>query len=216
MLVKRTCCAVVDANKQNIVHQNALPNIDWVRNVEVLGVNFGSLEWVQEQWKRKLQICKNEVKFFKSRSPTLDAKAMLSKFKLGSLFTYIGQVFNIPPTYEEKINDMLLRFIIPHRRTILSVQDLSLPRKYGGYGISNIVLHVNLCLLKPIMAYMQERVVENNLSDLSYFVEYNLGQKLSSLFNLPRLNRTPHRFETNECYQSMYETIVKYSITIYI
>ena len=92
-------------NKQNIVHQNALPNIDWVRNVEVLGVNFGSLEWVQEQWKSKLQICKSEVKFFKSRSPTLDAKAMLSKFKLGSLFTYIGQVFNIPPTYEDKIND---------------------------------------------------------------------------------------------------------------
>ena len=201
-------------NKKNIICQNALPNISWVKNIEVLGVNnFGSLEWVQNQWESKLQTCKEEIKFFKSRSPTYDAKAMLSKFKLGSLFTYIAQVFNIPPSFEYKINDMLIRFIIPHRRTILTVEDLSLPRHFGGYGISNIVLHLNLCLLKPIIKYMQERLVENELSNESYFVEYHLGQKLCSYFKLPCHIRTPHRFDTNECYQSMYKTIVKYNIT---
>ena len=200
-------------NKENIVCQNALPNICWVTNIEVLGVNFGSLDWVQSQWESKLQKCRDEIKFFKSRSPTYDAKAMLSKFKLGSLFTYIAQVFSIPPSLENKINDMLLCFIVPHRRTILSVQDLSLSRQFGGYGISDIVLHLRLCLLKPIITYMQERIVKNELSNVSYFVEYNLGQKLCSFFKMPCNSRTPHRFDTNERYQSMYQTIVKYNIT---
>jgi len=200
-------------NKENVVSNLALPNICWGNNIEVLGVKFGSLEWVQTQWEEKLMVCKNEVQFFKSRSPTFDAKAMLSKFKLCSVFSYIAQVFHISPSFEIKINDMLLRFLVPHRRSILSTEDFSLPRQFGGYGISNIVLHINLCLLKPIIKYMRERIVENELSDFSYFVEYHLGQKLSSLFNLPNNNCTPHRFEVNECYQAMYNTIVKYKIT---
>ena len=69
---------------------------------------------------------------------------MLSKFKLCSIFSYIAQVFHIPPSFETKINDMLFRFLVPHRRSVLSIQDFSLPRQFGGYGISNIVLHVNL------------------------------------------------------------------------
>ncbi len=60
---------------------------------------------------------------------------------------------------------------------------------------------------------MRERIVENELSDFSYFVEYHLGQKLSSFFNFPNNNCTPHRFEVNECYQAMFNSIVKYNIT---
>ena len=201
-------------NKQNFVAQSALPNICWVANMEILGIHFGDVNWVSEQWKSKLQLCTEEIRFFKTRAPTLDAKAMLSKFKLCSLFSYIGHVFDIPPTYEDKINDMLFRFVVPHRHSSLSVTDFSLPRYMGGYGISNIVLHLNLCLIKPVMFYMCEKVEGKGLSKTSYFTEYQIGRRLCSLFSLPHHSRTPHRFVPNDCYAAILNIIVKYKITV--
>ena len=60
---------------------------------------------------------------------------------------------------------------------------------------------------------MQDRIIDISLSKPSYFVEYYLGQQLSNHFKLTQNNSTPHRFEPNECYAKMFETIVKYNIT---
>ena len=200
-------------DKENFVNRRALPNIKWVDNVEVLGINFGSGEWVKQQWNSKLLEFKKEIGFFKTKSPTLDAKAMLSKFKLCSIFSYISQVYHMPPSLENKINESLVSFVVPHKHTFMTALDFSLPRQYGGYNVSNVVLHINLCLIKPIMLYMQGRIIDNALSKHMYFVEYYLGQQLSSYFKLSQNNCTPHRFEPNECYAKMYEIIVKYKIT---
>ena len=200
-------------NKENLVNYRALPNITWVQNLEILGIFFGSEDWVKQQWNAKLIEFRKEMGFLKTRSPTLDAKAMLSKFKLCSLFTYISQVFYMPPTFEKKINDLLVSFVVPHKRTFMTALDFSLPRHHGGYGISNVVLHLNLCLIKPIMLYMQERTSGDGLSKPMFFVEYFLGQQLSRHFRLSPNNSTPHRHEPNECYSKMFDTIIKYKIT---
>ena len=200
-------------DREHFVNHRALPHIKWVENMEVLGINFGSEEWVKQQWDSKLMEFRKEIGFFKTKYPTLDAKAMLSKFKLCSIFSYISQVFHMPPSFENKINELLVSFIVPHKRTLRTALDFSLPRQYGGYGISNVVLHLNLCLIKPIMLYMQERMFDNKLSKPMFFVEYYLGQQLSNYFKLAKNNCTPHRFEPNECYSKMFEIIVKYNIT---
>ena len=200
-------------NKKGIVPRSALPPIKWVENMVILGIQYGSIQWVKEQWEDKFLESKKEIGFLKTKSPTLDAKSMLSKFKLCSIFSYIAQVFYIPPYLEEKINDMLISFVVPHRKTFMTVTDFSLPRHFGGYSISNIVLHLNLCFIKPIMQYMKERVIDGVLSKSMFFVEYNLGQRLSNYFDLPQNNSTVHRFVPNEYYSKMFDTIVKYNIT---
>ena len=73
-------------NKKQLVPHSALPPIKWVRDVCILGVNFGSEHWENQQWEDKFMEFKKEIGFFKTKNPTLDAKSMLSKFKLGSFF----------------------------------------------------------------------------------------------------------------------------------
>ena len=201
-------------NKKRIVTVAALPSIDWVNDMVILGIQFGSVKWENDQWESKFMDFKKDVGFLKSKSPTLDAKAMLSKFKLCSIFSYIGQVFPVPVRLEEKINDMLVSFVVPHNHTFMSALDFSLPRKFGGYGISNIVLHLNLCYIKPVMQYMKEKNNDGLLSKSMYFVEYNLGQQLCHHFGLERNNSTVHSFEPNEYYSKMYNIIKKYKITL--
>ena len=47
-------------DKENFVNHRALPNIKWVDNMEVLGINFGSGEWVKQQWNSKLMDFKKD------------------------------------------------------------------------------------------------------------------------------------------------------------
>ena len=201
-------------NKEFMVPVSTLPSIRWVQDMKILGIKFGCAKWESEQWESKFLDFKKDIGFYKSKSPTLDAKAMLSKFKLCSLFSYLAQVFLVPQRLEEKINDMLVSFIVPHKRTFMTALDFSLPRQFGGYGISNIVLHLKLCFIKPIMQYMKEKVSGDGLSESMYFVEYNLGQQLSGRFELSRNNSTVHRFQPNEHYREMYDIVKKYNITL--
>ena len=84
----------------------------------------------------------------------------------------------------------------------------------GGYGISDIVLHVKLCFIKPVMQYLKEKVIDGDFSKSSFFVEYNLGQQLSVHFNLNRNNSTVHCFKPNKYYERMFEIIKNYKITV--
>ena len=70
-----------------------LPPIKWVENMEMLGIHFGKSAWEAKQWESKFIDFKRDVAFFKSKSPTFDGKAMLSKFKLCSIFSYIRRFF---------------------------------------------------------------------------------------------------------------------------
>ena len=185
-----------------------------MENVKILGIKFGSESWENSQWLEKFLDFKKDVGFFKTKNPTLDAKSMLSKFKLCSIFSYISQVFPIPQDLEKKIEEMMLGFVVPHKHTFLTALDFSLPRRYGGYSISNIVLHANLCFLKPVMQYLNEKVNNDVLSESCFFVEYNLGQQLSVHFRLEKNNSTVHAFAPNQYHAKMYDIIKKYEISL--
>ena len=203
-------------NQENFVTTGSLPPIKWVENMLVLGVNFGKKEWENSQWESKFIDFKREIAFFKSKSPTFDARAMLSKFKLCSVFSYIGNVFPVPERLREKIDDQMVKFMVPHGKTFLTAMDFSLPRRFGGYihNTSNVLLHLDLCYIKPIMQYVSEKLGDVVISSNMSFVEYNIGRSLCRLFNLNVNNSTVHRSEPNVYYKQMMNVISKYHITL--
>ena len=137
---------------------------------------------------------------------------MLSKFKLCSIFSYIAQVFPVPDALRAKINDQIVRFMVPHGKTLLTVDDFSMPRKFGGYNVSNVVLHLDLCFIKPIMQYVNEKVNDADLSCNMSFMEYNIGHQLCRLFGFTLNNSTVHRAEPNVYYSHMLKVISNYNI----
>ena len=201
-------------NKQQIVIPAEMPTIRWVQNIKVLGIHFGTQQYQNMQWNEKFLEFKKEIGFLKTRKPTLDAKSMLSKCKLCSIFSYIAKILPVPKELERKINDQMLGFVVPHKKTLLNANDFALSRQHGGYDFCNIMLFLELCLIKPAMQYVQEKVNCGSLSISMYFVEYNLGQKLCIHYGLERNNSTLHRFEPNDCYKNIFDILKKHKITL--
>ena len=62
--------------------------------------------------------------------------------------SYYGSVLPVPFSVQEKINDTLLRFIVPHKKTFLKVENLAARKTLGGIGLANINLHCNIMLIR--------------------------------------------------------------------
>ena len=195
-------------NKQN-VHQVAhLPFTHWNEDSIILGIPFGSHVFVENFWKEKYSTFEQEAKFFQSfEYLTLQAKALLSKSKLMPKMSYYGSVLPIPNAIQEKINDTLIRFVVPHKKTFLKVENLAARKTLGGVGLANINLHCNIMLVRSVMHYMKQRDQGDMLSDAQYYLEYNIGHQLSYLWGLPVHNRNLHSFSPNGVYSYILDVL---------
>ena len=85
-------------NKKGLINVGTLPRIKWEEEISVVGVHHRPRELVTGQWSGVLEKLKKEISYFKSFSPTFQAKAILSKSKLLSKLTYIFSVNVMPIT----------------------------------------------------------------------------------------------------------------------
>ena len=201
-------------NKRHVFSQPELPrSVIWVTDLEVLGVHFGTTEWVNSHWEDLYNKFKGEIGYYKSKLSTLDSKSMVSKFKLFSIFSYVAGVYPIPPKINEKIEKDLLSFAVPHKRTFLSLSDLASPRCLGGYDFDNIPLHAQIMLIKPLMGYLQHKLKGDPLTSDMSFIEYNVGHQMCTRFSLRINNLVLHAFEPNNVYKNMLSILSKFKIT---
>ena len=66
-----------------------LPPIKWEENIKVVKINHYPRSTVDSQWATLLSVFKDEIKYYKSFTPTFQAKAIISKSKLLSKLTYM-------------------------------------------------------------------------------------------------------------------------------
>ena len=109
---------------------------------------------------------KHLAKYFQSYSfLTLQAKALLSKSKLMPKVSYFGSVLPMPNCFQEKINNSLLKFVVPHKKTFLKVENLAAGKHLGGIGLANVILHCNVMLIRNVMFYLKAKVEGMELCD---------------------------------------------------
>ena len=97
--------------KQHLVRH--LPSIKWEENMSVVKINHSPKSWVSRQWTEILSMFKKEVSYFKSFTPTFQAKAIITKSKLLSKLTYMCSVHVMPIAFKNSLNKALLGFLIP-------------------------------------------------------------------------------------------------------
>ena len=88
------------------------------------------------------------------------------------------------------------------------------PEFLGGYKVDFITLHLDLLRLKTVMKYLKCLVYNLELPSCLYFMEYNLGLQLCSLFNLHCNSRTPHAFSPNQHHGSVLQLIRHHRISL--
>ena len=102
---------------------------------------------------------------------------------------------------------MLVRFIVPHGKTFLNIDNLAAHTDMGGIKCAHIVLHSSIMYLRNVLNYIKLKKENQSISDQDYYIEYNIGQQLSSLFNFHCDMRTPHAFQPNKNYDENKEII---------
>ena len=210
-------------NKTKVFTISHLPEISWREDITILKINYGTDAWVQKQWIDLLARFKKECQYFSASAMTMKAKAVVSKSKMLAMFTYVCSSTVMPDRIRNSIDKLLLKFIVP----FLSFKNLSTdeikrkiaefaaPMWLGGCKIDYITLHADLLLIKPVMKYLKEVHSMHGISSSNlFYVEYNIGMQLCTLFGLPVNNSTPHGFAPSFIYQYIFKMIKWFKISL--
>ena len=114
--------------------------------------------------------------------------------------SYLSCVLPTPKVIKDKIDNRLLRFVVPHKKTFLKVTNFAAKKDMGGFGLAHITLHSDIMLIRNVLSYMRNKQNGVDLSNDQYFIEFNIGHQLSSLWNMPVNNDTTHAFHPNDIY----------------
>ena len=184
-----------------------MPFDHWNENVVILGIPYGSENFVKGFWDKKLNDLKDEVAYFKSfHYLTLQAKAIISKSKLLPKMSYVGSTLIMPGEIMAKVDDSMLKFVGPHGKTFLTIENFAGSKDVGGINYAHIVLHCAIMFIRNALCYVKHRKENAEINnDRDYFIEYNIGHQLSNMFNYVCDNRTPHAFQPNFIYQYVLE-----------
>ena len=168
-------------DKQKLLDIRHLPFNHWNENTVILGVPYGSEQFVEEFWQTKFNEFKEEVAYFKSfHYLTFQAKVIISKSKLMPKLSYLASTLVIPSDIMGKIDNIMLKFVVPHGKTFLTIENLAASKDMGGIDFAHIVLHCNIMLLRNVLNYVNLKKQNMAINDTDYFIEYNIGQQLSS------------------------------------
>ena len=92
-----------------------LPFKNWNSNMLILGIPFGSPDYIKEVLAEKYKDFEKEVNYFQSYIYlTLQAKAIISKSKILPKISYVASTLPLPSNINTKIDDRMVRFIVPH------------------------------------------------------------------------------------------------------
>ena len=202
-------------NKCNVISIDhlPLPSTNWNVNMKILGIPYGSSQYVQDYWRdivNNIRVC---LKDYDEVYNTFDAKSIITKSLVLPKISYVATVLDIPREIKNSVENMLFRYIIPKGKTYLSLSDLAQKRRYGGYNIDHSSVHANVFSLIPIFKYVKSKVENIPLTNEQFFIEYNLGMQLANLLKIPVNNRLLHRSTPMKPYANILKFIKEMKIS---
>ena len=131
-------------------------------------------------------------------------------------------IHGVPINIRKEINRLLLGFLVPFLPARCTTDEIAsrlqsfvASQSMGGYEVDFITLHLDLLLLKNVMMYLKYNILyEEELPPNLFFIEYNIGLQLSSYFNIPCNNNTPHATIPNIFYSNTFQLIRKHNVTL--
>ena len=104
-------------NKRNVIRIQDLPFDHWNQNMVILGIPYGNNEYLTHMWQEKFSDLDNEITYFQSfKYLTFQAKAIISKSKFLPKMSYLSCVLPTPKVIKDKIDNRLLRLVVPHKK----------------------------------------------------------------------------------------------------
>ena len=150
--------------------------LTWVRKMKILGVFFGTVPVVEDNWQPKINKLEKSLNLWKSRSLSFVGKSLIVNVLGLSKFFYLGKVLVIPSWVVSRVNNLIWPFLWGSRIETVSRNTCYLSDLSGGLSVANLELKCAALRLSLIFASI-------DLSeDPSFFLfKYFLGSSLASL-----------------------------------
>ena len=191
-----------------------LPSINWQNeSIKILGFRIGNVN-PREIWHDSLEGLRKQKLLINVPFQTWQAKSLLAKSKLLPQITYNAHTYPLDTTSKKLIETEFLNYLTNNSTINLSMRSLQRPMNDGDIKFPNPVTYCNIFYISNLFQYFKTRTKNTPFNTETYLIEFEIGLTLSKMYNLPKLNRIPHRDYPTPYYQKILQILKEYKITL--
>ena len=172
--------------------------LTWVRKLKIVGVVFGTIPVVEDNWQPKLNKLEKSLSLWKSRSLSLIGKCLIVNILGLSKLLYLAKVLIPPDWVFTRVNSLIWPFIWGSKMETISRDTCHLSDLSGGLSITNFRVKCSALRVASLCA-----IIDSLEDPCFYLCKYFAGSRLAGLkpeWRFLRDNRSPSALKLSPFY----------------
>jgi len=148
--------------------------LTWVRKMKILGVYFGVIDVLRDNWEPKLSKLDKMLTVWKSRSLSMVGKSLIINVLGVSKLLYLAKVLITPRWVIDKYNSLIWKFLWGSKIEPVARKKLHCPIDKGGLGIIDLEVKGRALRLASVLS-----VIDDSRPNCFYLAKYFCGGRLA-------------------------------------
>ena len=149
--------------------------LTWVRKMKIVGVFFGTVPVVADNWQPKLNKLEKSLRLWKARSLSLIGWSLIVNFMGLSKLLYLAKVLIPPEWVFTRVNSLIWPFIWDSKIETVSRDTCHLPELLGGLNVTNFRIKCSALRVASVAS------IVDSLDPCFYLLKYFIGARLFKL-----------------------------------
>ena len=150
--------------------------LSWVRKMKIVGVVFGTVPVVEDNWQPKINKLEKSLGLWKARSLSLIGKSLIVNVLGLSKLLYLAKVLVPPDWVFARVNSLVWPFIWGSKIETVSRDTCHLPDLSGGLNVTNFRIKCSALRVAAIAS-----IADLSADPCFYLLKYFIGARLASL-----------------------------------
>lgn len=149
--------------------------LTWVRKMKIVGVVFGTVPVILDNWQPKLNKLEKSLGLWKARSLSLVGRSLIVNVLGLSKLLYLSKVLVPPEWVFTRVNSLIWPFIWGSKIETVSRNTCHLPELRGGLNVTNFRLKCSALRVASVCTII------DSPDPCFYLLKYFIGARLSGL-----------------------------------
>ena len=171
--------------------------LTWVRKMKIVGVFFGTVPVVANNWQPKLDKLEKSLNLWKARSLSLVGRSLIVNDMGLRKLLYLAKVLIPPEWVFTRVNSLVWPFIWGSKIETVSRATCHLPELLGGLNVTNFKVKCSALRVASVVS------IVDSLDPCFYLLKYFIGAQLSKLrpeWGFLRDNHSPSALNPSQYY----------------
>ena len=149
--------------------------LTWVRKMKIVGVFFGTVPVVTDNWQPKLEKLEKSLNLWKARSLSFVGRSLIVNVIGLSKLLYLAKVLIPPEWVFARVNSLVWPFIWGSKIETVSRATCYLPESLGGLSVTNFKVKCSALRVASVAS------IVDSFDPCFYLLKYFMGVQLSRL-----------------------------------